>query len=68
VIDGQSPLYEETVEADREDIHRIVNSGDTRMVLVAALSMAPVQVRHADDQPMPLPWQSRQIAGICGSN
>jgi quercetin dioxygenase-like cupin family protein len=39
-------------------VHQIVNSGNSRMVLIAALSMAPVKVRHADSQPMPLPWQS----------
>ncbi len=39
-------------------VHQIVNSGTARMVIVAALSMAPVQVRHADNQAMPLPWQA----------
>jgi quercetin dioxygenase-like cupin family protein len=39
-------------------VHQIVNSGDTKMVLIAALSMAPVKVCHADQQAMPLPWQS----------
>jgi hypothetical protein len=28
------------------------------MVLIAALSTAPVQVRHADSSAMPLPWQT----------
>ena len=39
-------------------IHQIVNSGDANMVLIAALGMAPVRVRHEDNQAMPLPWQS----------
>jgi quercetin dioxygenase-like cupin family protein len=39
-------------------VHQIVNSGATQMVVVAALSMAPVQVRHANNQAMPLPWQA----------
>jgi quercetin dioxygenase-like cupin family protein len=39
-------------------VHQIVNSGTTQMVLIAALSMAPVKVRHADNQAMPLPWQA----------
>ena len=40
-------------------VHQIVNSGTIPMVIIAALSMAPVKVRHADDQAMPLPWQAR---------
>jgi quercetin dioxygenase-like cupin family protein len=39
-------------------VHQIVNSGNTNMVLIAALSMAPVKVRHEDNQAMPLPWQA----------
>lgn len=39
-------------------IHQIVNTGDVPMKLIAALSAAPVQVRHADDRAMPLPWQA----------
>jgi mannose-6-phosphate isomerase-like protein (cupin superfamily) len=41
-------------------VHQIVNTGTTKMVLIAALGMAPVEVRHADNQPMPLPWQKNQ--------
>lgn len=41
-------------------IHQIVNSGDTKMVLIAALSMAPVKVCHADNRAMPLPWQQSE--------
>jgi mannose-6-phosphate isomerase-like protein (cupin superfamily) len=39
-------------------VHQIVNRGTTPMVIVAALSMAPVAVRHADNQAMLLPWQA----------
>jgi len=39
-------------------VHQIVNSGATRMVIIAALSMAPVKVCHADNRAMPLPWQA----------
>ncbi len=39
-------------------IHQIANTGSTRMVIIAALSTAPVQVRHADNAAMPLPWQA----------
>jgi mannose-6-phosphate isomerase-like protein (cupin superfamily) len=47
-----------TLIVPADAVHQIVNSGTTRMVLIAALSMAPVKVRHADDQAMPLPWQA----------
>ena len=39
-------------------VHQIANRGNTPMVVIAALSAAPVKVRHGDNQPMPLPWQS----------
>jgi mannose-6-phosphate isomerase-like protein (cupin superfamily) len=39
-------------------VHQIVNSGNINMVLIAALSMAPVRVRHEDNHAMPLPWQT----------
>ncbi len=39
-------------------IHQIVNTGTTPMVLIAALGMAPVKVRHEDNRKMPLPWQA----------
>jgi quercetin dioxygenase-like cupin family protein len=41
-------------------VHQIVNSGNDKMVLIAALSMAPVKVRHEDNQAMPLPWQANK--------
>lgn len=39
-------------------VHQIANIGDGPMKLIAALSAAPVKVRHADDRAMPLPWQA----------
>ncbi|MGH7908118.1 MAG: cupin domain-containing protein, partial [Candidatus Binataceae bacterium] len=38
-------------------VHQIRNTGNNKMVLVAALGMAPVKVRHGDGEPMGLPWQ-----------
>lgn len=39
-------------------VHQLVNTGHDEMHLVAALGMAPVLVRTAEGQPLPLPWQA----------
>jgi mannose-6-phosphate isomerase-like protein (cupin superfamily) len=39
-------------------VHQIVNTGASRMVLIAALSTAHVKVCDADNHAMPLPWQA----------
>jgi mannose-6-phosphate isomerase-like protein (cupin superfamily) len=59
-IDGEQSRFgpNSTLIIPADAVHQIVNSGTTRMVIVAALSMAPVQVRHADNRAMPLPWQA----------
>ncbi len=60
-INGEATNFgaHSTLIIPADTIHQIVNSGTTPMVIIAALSMAPVKVRHADDNPMPLPWQAR---------
>ena len=59
-IEGQETAFgpNSTLIIPADVIHQIVNSGNTKMVLIAALSTAPVQVRHADNAAMPLPWQA----------
>jgi len=59
-VNGQESRFgpNSTLIIPADAVHQIVNSGTARMVIVAALSMAPVQVRHADNQAMPLPWQA----------
>ena len=59
-IDGQDTAFgpNSTLIIPADVIHQIVNTGNTKMVLIAALSTAPVQVRHADNAAMPLPWQA----------
>lgn len=59
-INGEKSRFgaNSTLIIPADAVHQIVNSGDTRMVLIAALSMAPVKVCHADNQAMPLPWQA----------
>ena len=59
-IEGQDTAFgpNSTLIIPADVIHQIVNTGNTKMVLIAALSAAPVQVRHADNAAMPLPWQA----------
>jgi quercetin dioxygenase-like cupin family protein len=59
-INGEDTAFgpNSTLIIPADVVHKIANNGDTKMVLVAALSAAPVQVRHGDNQAMPLPWQS----------
>ena len=63
-INGEESQFgpNSTLIIPADAVHQIVNSGTSRMVLVAALSMAPVAVRHADNQAMPLPWQAGKCA------
>jgi quercetin dioxygenase-like cupin family protein len=39
-------------------VHQIVNTSDVEMKLVGILAMAPVRVKTADGQPLPLPWEA----------
>ena len=59
-IEGQDTAFgpNSTLIIPADAIHQIVNTGNTKMVLIAALSTAPVEVRHADNAAMPLPWQA----------
>jgi len=59
-IEGQETCFgpNSTLIIPADVVHQIANTGDSRMVLVAALAAAPVKVRHADNAAMPLPWQA----------
>lgn len=59
-IDGAAYDFgpDSTLQIPRDAIHQIVNTGTEDMFLVAALGQAPVRVCTADNQHMPLPWQS----------
>lgn len=39
-------------------VHQIVNTSAEEMQLVAALGMAPVRVKTASGEPLPVPWQA----------
>jgi mannose-6-phosphate isomerase-like protein (cupin superfamily) len=47
-----------TLVIPSDAVHQIVNTGDTDMVLVAALGMAPVKARSGEGEAMHLPWQA----------
>ena len=59
-IEGRDTAFgpNSTLIIPADVIHQIVNTGNSKMVLIAALSAAPVQVRQADNTAMPLPWQA----------
>ena len=39
-------------------VHQIVNTSNEEMKLVAALGMAPVRVKTAGGEPLPVPWEA----------
>jgi quercetin dioxygenase-like cupin family protein len=42
-------------------VHKIVNSGDRRMLAIAVLTMAPVRVETPQGDRLPLPWDQEPI-------
>jgi mannose-6-phosphate isomerase-like protein (cupin superfamily) len=49
-----------TLVLEADVVHQIVNTSKEDMKLVAALGAAPVRVRTADGQPLPVPWEAPQ--------
>ncbi len=47
-----------TLILEPDVVHQIVNTSDEDMHLVAALGMAPVRVKTADGEPLPVPWEA----------
>ena len=47
-----------TLVLEPDAIHQIVNTSGEEMKLVAALGMAPVRVKTADGEALPLPWDA----------
>lgn len=68
ILRGSGRLTVESVDTDfgpnstlvipPDATHQIVNTGPEDMFLVAALGQSPVRVCTAENQPMPLPWQT----------
>jgi mannose-6-phosphate isomerase-like protein (cupin superfamily) len=47
-----------TLVLEPDVVHQIVNTSDEEMKLVAAFGMAPVRVRTAAGEALPLPWEA----------
>lgn len=60
-INGETTAFgpNSTLRIASDAIHQILNTGSEEMRIVAALGQAPVRVCTAENQHMPLPWQSR---------
>ena len=48
-----------TIIVPPDVVHQLVNSGTEELLLISALGMSPVEVRTAEGEPIPLPWQGR---------
>lgn len=57
-FDGQRVSFgpQSTLIVPANVVHQITNTGDTEAVLIAALSMAPVEVQTPEGERLPLPW------------
>ncbi len=57
-IDGRTSSFgpDSTLIVPPDAVHQIENSGSDPIVLVAALGSAPVRVRTAGGEPVPVPW------------
>jgi mannose-6-phosphate isomerase-like protein (cupin superfamily) len=60
IVDGETHTFREgsTLIAPPDVVHPLVNTGSDDLVLVAALGAAPVRVRTASGEPLPVPWQA----------
>lgn len=47
-----------TLVLERDVVHCLVNTSGEDMKLVAALGMAPVRVRTAEGEALPVPWEA----------
>jgi mannose-6-phosphate isomerase-like protein (cupin superfamily) len=59
-VEGESSDFQanSTVIVPPDVVHQIVNTGTDDLVLVAALGTAPVRVRTASGEALPVPWQA----------
>ncbi len=61
IIEGVATDYgpDTTLILPADAVHQLINTGSEEMELIAALGMAPVRVRTAEGQPLPVPWEAR---------
>ena len=59
-VRGQTSKFgpNSTLIIEPDVVHQIVNTSTEEMKLVAALGMAPVRVKTADSEPLPVPWDA----------
>jgi len=59
IVDGHASDFCEnsTLIVPPDAVHQLINTGDAALVLVAALGTAPVRVKTASGDPLPVPWQ-----------
>ena len=60
ILDGDASDFQEnpTLIVPPDLVHQLINTGSDNLVLVAALGTAPVRVRTAAGDPLPVPWQA----------
>jgi len=59
-VEGETTAFgpNSTLILKPDVVHQIVNTSDVEMKLVGILAMAPVRVKTADGEPLPLPWEA----------
>jgi len=59
-IEGETTTFgpNSTLVVESDAVHQIVNTSDQDVKLVAALGMAPVRVKTAEGEPLPVPWEA----------
>jgi quercetin dioxygenase-like cupin family protein len=60
IVEGEASEFQasSTLIVPPDVVHQLVNTGSEDMVLVAALGTAPVRVRTASGEALPVPWQA----------
>ena len=59
-VEGETTAFgpNSTLILKPDVVHQVVNTSADEMRLVGILSMAPVRVKTADGEPLPLPWEA----------
>ncbi len=59
-LEGETSGFQEnsTLIVPPDAVHQLTNTGNKDLVLVSALGAAPVRVRTATGDPLPVPWQA----------
>jgi mannose-6-phosphate isomerase-like protein (cupin superfamily) len=60
IVEGESSDFEagSTLIVPPDAVHQLVNTGTGDLVLIAALGTAPVRVRTASGEALPVPWEA----------